>query len=193
MIRLFVALDLPRSMRTRLSFLGGGLPGVRWVPPENYHLTLRFIGELPSWRAEEVDQALAGLRAPSFSLELKGVGTFEKAGRVSSLWVGVDRSPALDHLQAKVETALQRAGLERERRRFQPHVTLARLGDGIAPGKVAAWVQAHNLFRSEPMRVEHFTLFSSLLGKEQAAYSPEVEYELVTGQTRPQAEGMEAG
>ena len=191
-MRLFVALDLPRSMRTRLSFLGGGLPGVRWVPPENYHLTLRFIGELPRFRAEEVDEALSGLRAAAFSLELNGVGTFEKAGRVTSLWVGVDRNPALDHLQAKVETALQRAGLERERRRFQPHVTLARLGEGIAPGKVAAWVQAHNLFRSEPVQVGHFTLFSSLLGKEQAAYSPEVEYDLVTSPVRPEAQEMGA-
>jgi len=178
-MRLFVALDLPHAMRTRLSFLGGGLPGVRWVQPENYHVTLRFIGELPGWRADEVDQALAGLRAPAFTVQLSGVGTFEKAGRVTSIWVGVQRTPALDHLQAKVETALQRAGLERERRRFAPHVTLARLGgDGIPAGKVAAWVQAHNLFRSEPMDVEHFTLFSSLLGKEQAAYVPEVEYPL---------------
>lgn len=180
-MRLFVALDLPRQMRTRLSFLTGGLPGVRWVPPENYHVTLRFIGELPRWRAEEVDQALAGLRAPGFVLTLAGVGTFEKAGRMASLWVGVERSPALEHLQAKVETALQRAGVERERRRFQPHVTLARL-DGarvdVPPHKVAGWVQAHNLFRSEPMAVEHFTLFSSRLGKEQAAYEPEVEYPL---------------
>ena len=177
-MRLFVALDLPASMRTRLSFLAGGVPGVRWVRPENYHVTLRFIGELPGWRAEEVDQALAGLRAPGFTVQLAGVGTFEKAGRVSSLWVGVERNPALEHLQAKVETALMRAGVERERRRFVPHVTLARL-DGAPVEKVAGWVQAHNLFRSEPMAVEHFTLFSSLLGKEQATYEPEVEYPLL--------------
>ncbi len=98
-----------------------------------------------------MDLALAGLRAPAFELQLAGVGTFEKAGRVTALWVGVERTAALEHLQAKVETALQRAGLEPERRRFVPHVTLARLGEGIAAGKVAGWVQAHNLFRSEPM------------------------------------------
>jgi 2'-5' RNA ligase len=181
-MRLFVALDLPSSLRTRLSFLCGGLPGVRWVPPENYHVTLRFIGELPGWRAEEVDQALANIRAPGFALTLSGVGAFDKAGRVTSLYVGVERNAALEHLQSKVERALQAAGLERERRRFVPHVTMARLegarGECVPEAKVAAWVQSHNLFRSTPMVVEHFTLFSSMLGKEQAVYCPEVEYEL---------------
>ena len=187
---MFVALDLPRSLRTRLSFLAGGLQGVRWVPPENYHVTLRFIGELPQWRAEEVDAALAVLRAPAFPLQLSGVGTFSKAGKVASLWVGVERTPALDHLQAKVETALHRAGVDRERRRFQPHVTMARLND--APeAKVAGWVQAHNLFRSEVIPVEHFTLFSSRLGKEQAAYEPEVEYPLTVGTAMPGTEARE--
>ena len=178
-MRLFVALALPRSIRTRLSFLAGGIPGLRWVPPENYHVTLRFIGELPLWRAEEVDQALANIRAPAFPLQLAGVGTFEKAGKTSSLWVGIPRTPALDHLQTKIETALTRAGLDRERRRFTPHVTMARL-DKPPDARIAAWVQAHNLFRSETIEVEHFTLFSSLLGKQQAAYEPEVEYPLAT-------------
>ena len=176
-MRLFVALDLPRSLRERLSWMAGGLPGARWVAPENYPVTLRFIGELPGWRAEEVDIALAGLRAPGFTLQLAGIGTHEKGGKVNALWAGVERNPQLDHLQTKIETALQRAGLERERRRFVPHVTLARL-DSIPEAKVAAWVAGHNLFRSDPVPVEHFTLFSSRLGKEQAAYVPEVEYNL---------------
>jgi 2'-5' RNA ligase len=176
-VRLFVALDLPSSLRTRLSWMAGGLPGARWVPPENYHVTLRFIGELPGWRAEEVDHALAGLRAPGFELQLSGVGTFAKGGKVNALWVGAERNPALDHLQAKVETALQRAGLEPERRRFNPHVTLARM-DGVPESKIASWVQGHNLFRSDKVPVEHFTLFRSRLGKEQAVYEAEVEYPL---------------
>jgi 2'-5' RNA ligase len=176
-MRLFVALDLPRSLRERLSWMAGGLPGARWVPPENYHVTLRFVGDLPGWRAEEVDQALAALRAPGFTLQLAGIGTHVKGGKLTALWVGVERTPQLEHLQTKIETALQRAGLERERRRFNPHVTLARI-EGVPEPKVAAWVASHNLFRSEPVQVERFTLFSSLLGKEQAVYVPEVEYGL---------------
>jgi len=177
-MRLFVALDLPWDLRQRIAALaGGGLPGARWVPPENYHLTLRFIGETPGYRAEEIDIALAGLRARAFQLSLSGVGTFAKGGRSTALWLGVERNPQLDHLQNKIETALQRAGLEAERRRFQPHVTLARL-DNVAEGKLVSYVQAHNLFRTDPVPVTHFTLFSSQLGKEASVYTAEVEYAL---------------
>lgn len=184
MIRLFVALDLPHALRMQLSFLAGGLPGARWAPPENYHVTLRFIGEVPPYQADEADAALAALRVRGFTLTLAGIGTFSKSGgsrggkgKATSLWVGVERNPQLDHLQGKVETALQRAGFEPERRRFAPHVTLART-DQVDQGKLAAWVAAHNLFRAEPVPVEHFTLFSSRLGKEASAYTPEVEYAL---------------
>ncbi len=177
-MRLFVALDLPWALRERLADLGTGLPGVRWVPPENFHITLRFLGELAPYRAEEIDHALAALRGRAFPLELSGVGTLEKAGRVTALWAGVARNPALEHLRAKVETAVQRAGLPPERRRFSPHVTLARLGEQAAPPRLASWVQAHNLFRAAPVTVGHFTLFSSLLGADQAVYTAEVEYPL---------------
>jgi len=176
-MRLFVGLELAWTLRERLSLLAGGIPGARWVPADNYHLTLRFIGEVPSHRAEEVHHALGALRAPSFELSLAGVGTFKKGGRETALWVGVERTPHLDRLQTKVETALQRAGLEPERRRFAPHVTLARL-DNASESKLVAFVQSNNLFRSEPMPVEHFTLFSSRLGKEAPVYTAEVEYTL---------------
>ena len=177
-MRLFVALDLPHATRQRLSDLAVGVPGARWVPPENYHLTLRFIGEAPRHLAEELDLGLAAVRGRGFDLTLAGVGTTERGGRVAALWAGVAKNPALDHLKAKIETALQRTGLPPGRRRFVPHVTLARLDVGAEP-RLAAWVQAHNLFRCGPVRVAHFTLFSSQLGKEQSVYTPEVEYALV--------------
>jgi 2'-5' RNA ligase len=177
MIRLFVALALPAAVKAQLALLAGGIPGARWVPPENYHLTLRFIGEVEAWRAQEVDDALANIRARPFALSLRGLGTFEKGGRICALWAGVERTEALSLLQTKVETALQRIGLEPERRRFAPHVTLART-DRAAPEKLVAFLQAHNLFRAPPVPVDCFTLYSSRLGKEQAVYVPEVEYEL---------------
>ena len=180
-MRLFVGLDLPWSLRERLTLLCGGVPGARWVPPESYHLTLRFIGEVAAYQAEEIDAALAALRGRGFALTLAGVGTFSKAGRETTLWVGVERNPALEHLQCKVETALQRAGCTPERRRFTPHVTLARLDGSVAPQKLAEFVQGRNLFRAAPFEVAHLTLFSSRLGKEASAYTAEVEYRLGPG------------
>lgn len=177
MIRLFIALDLPWDLKQRLALLCGGIPGARWIASENFHLTLRFIGEVSSVQAEEIDHALAAIRTPAFDLNLAGVGVFAKAGRAAALWVGTDRTPALDHLQTKIETALRRTGLEPERRRFAPHVTLARL-DNAPEVKIAAYVQAHNLFRAAPVRMEFFTLFSSILGRDGSVYTPEVEYAL---------------
>jgi 2'-5' RNA ligase len=176
-MRLFVALELPETVRDDLAGLIGGLPGVRWVPPVNYHLTLRFIGEVPPVTAEEVDIALATIRAKPFELSLAGLGTFERHGRVQSLHVTAERTAGLGHLQAKIETALQRAGLPAERRRFAPHVTLARV-DQVPVPKLVEFLQAHSLFRLPPVMVEHFVLFSSRLGKDQAVYTPEVEYPL---------------
>jgi 2'-5' RNA ligase len=176
-MRLFVGLALPAALRCRLAGLAGGVPGARWVPPENYHVTLRFIGEVAAHEAEEIDHALAALSARGFPLVLAGVGTFSRAGRETTLWVGVMRSAELDLLQSKIETALQRAGLAPERRRFAPHVTLARL-DNPAEAKLAAFVQRHNLFRAEPVPIEQFTLFSSRLGKEAPVYTAEVDYPL---------------
>ena len=176
-MRLFVALDLPPETRTRLQRLATGLAGARWLPPENYHLTLRFLGEMPGHRADELDDALAALRGRAFTLQIAGVGVFEKAGRAQALWAGIERNPQLEHLQTKIETAIQRIGFEPERRRYNPHITLARL-DNSPPAKLVEWVQAHNLLRADPVRVEHFTLFSSQLGKDGAVYTAEVDYPL---------------
>lgn len=178
MHRLFVALALPSGVREQLSGLAtGGIPGAKWVPPVNYHLTLRFIGEIDGWQADEVDEALSGIRARPFELSLKGLGLFEKAGRIQAMWVGAERNEALSHLQTKVETALQRVGLPAEKKRFAPHVTIART-DRAPPEKLVSFVQAHNLFRADPVPVECFTLFSSRLGKESSHYTPEVDYAL---------------
>ena len=175
-MRLFVAIDLPWEVRETLSGLCGGLAGARWVAPENLHLTLRFIGETRRHVAEEIDLALDALRGRRFELALSGTGLFER-GRTSVLWAGIARDDRLDHLQAKIETALQRAGLPPERRRYQPHISLARV-DAVAHPLLAGWVQAHNLLRTAPVPIDGFTLFSSQPGPDQPVYTAEVDYAL---------------
>jgi 2'-5' RNA ligase len=177
MPRLFVALELPEQVRLRLQILSGGVPGAAWVRPESLHLTLRFIGEVDGGWGQDIDAALAGISAPGFDLGLAGVGCWESKGRANALWVGVDKNPALTHLQAKIESALVRLGLEPEPRKFAPHVTLARLKDAPVP-RVGAFLSDHALFRLPPFSVEHFVLFSSFLSRSGAIYTPEATYPL---------------
>lgn len=176
-MRLFVALDLPWEVKEQLGELWCNIQGARWVPEDNFHLTLRFIGEADRLQAEDIDEALAALRGRSFSFSLSGLGWFEKNGRVNTIYAGVERNADLARLQAKVGTALARAGLPPERRRFTPHVTLARMDQPVSPS-LAQFVSANNLFRTPPIQANNVVLFSSYLGKEQPTYTPEVMYAL---------------
>ncbi|WP_431856763.1 RNA 2',3'-cyclic phosphodiesterase [Azospirillum sp.] len=177
MIRLFVALDFPADVRERLAGLAGGVPGARWTEAGNLHLTLRFIGEVPDDTAHDIDAALSEIAAPGFDLVLDGVGMYGSARNARVLWAGVERSEALSHLQSKVESALVRCGLPPEERKFSPHVTLARLKD--APkDRLGRFLEDRGLFRAGPMRIDHFTLYRSHLGKGGAVYEALREYGL---------------
>lgn len=180
MLRLFVGLSLPDGVIARLAMLCAGVPGATWTPPENMHITLRFIGDVEEHQAEEIDHLLAGITAAPLALELMGLGTFGEGAKARVLWVGVAPSPALSHLQAKVESACVRAGLAPEGRKFMPHVTLARLNHPH-PTRLQSFIQGNNLFSAGPFTIDHFTLFESQLGKGSAVYISQVEYGLVPG------------
>ncbi len=176
MIRLFVGLPLDAAIAGRLDALAAGIPGARWVAARNLHLTLRFIGEVDEGTAQEIDEALAGLSAPAFSLELEGFGTF--GGRkVHTLWAGVGREVPLDRLQAKIEAAVVRVGLPREPRKFSPHVTLARL-DGSPVSRIQDFITRNSPFRAGPWPVAAFTLFRSYLSRNGAEYEAVADYPL---------------
>jgi 2'-5' RNA ligase len=177
MIRLFVGLPLPEALRMRLAALCAGVPGARWEPPENFHLTLRFIGEVELGQAEDIDGQLARLHMPAFSIALATVDHFGPAEKARALYVGVERSEPLARLQAKIENALQRLGLPAETRKFVPHVTLGRL-NGAPSQRIQAFREANNLFRAGPVDVGEFILYSSHPGKGHSVYREEAAYPL---------------
>ena len=179
-MRLFVAIPLPEMIRTQLQLLCGGLPGVRWVPPENFHITLRFIGEVDGGVFDDIDASLAGIRAPRFSLALTGVGHFGN-GRIRARWAGVTKEPALQHLHDKVESAVVRAGLPAEGKKYTPHVTLARPKTPPPINKLQSFLAANALFKTPAFEVSEFALLSSFLGSQSANYRAEREYELGYG------------
>lgn len=176
MIRLFTAIGLPQTVATRLSFMQGGIPGARWSPIENLHLTLRFIGEVEQTTARDVDGVLSTIHASAFSLRLHGVGEFG-GKEPHAIWAGVAPSENLFRLHSKIESALQRMGHSADTRKFTPHVTLSRLRDAPA-SKVAEFIAAHSLFDSGVFQVTTFGLFSSHASSHGSHYVLESEYAL---------------
>jgi 2'-5' RNA ligase len=182
MLRLFVGLPLPDPVRARLEGLCTGLPGARWVGADAMHLTLRFIGEVDGGLADDIHDALTRVDAPAFPLTIAGVDCFDQAGKVHTLWAGVEKQPLLGHLRDKVESAVVRAGIAPVRRKFKPHITLARFRTG-APDRLGGYFQRFSRFAVEPFVVDRFALFRSHLGGEGPHYEILADYLLRWGAT----------
>lgn len=177
MIRLFVALGLPSSARLALSSLGNGVPGARWVSPENYHITLRFVGNVDRHVAEDVHETLERIDTGSVDIAFDGLTWFGTRKKPSSIVAKVRKTDSLLHLQKKVESAVVRAGLAPEDRKFMPHVTLARLKG--TPVEAADFYCAERAsFQAPGFEADQFTLYSSFLSQSGAIYTPEAEYPL---------------
>ncbi len=177
MLRLFVGIGFPPELKLRLSLLCSGIPGTKWVDPGNFHLTLRFIGEITEDRAADVDHALVRLRARRFALQLAETGVFGGGDKPRSLWVGIERGPELLALRDKIEQALIRAGLPPEPRKFAPHVTLARLRNPPID-QLGEFLGAHAGFRADPLPVEAFSLIASFQTKSGSVYEDQADYPL---------------
>lgn len=155
------------------------VPGAKWRPRENLHLTLRFFGEVAEPTAEQIDAALDEVASStrSFVLKLKGVGAFGKDAP-HTLWAGVEKSAALEKLAADCERAARRVGLKPEPRKFAAHVTLAYLG-GTAAAQVREFEQRWSLLETPPFTVEGFGLYSSRIRKSAPSlYRLEADYPL---------------
>lgn len=160
MPRLFTGLEVPADVGFALSLKRGGLSGARWIDAENYHITLRFIGDVDGKTADEVADSLDRLsQSLRFDVRLTHLGTFG-GDKPRALHAVVEPSEALMRLQQAQERVLQRAGLAPEGRKYVPHVTLARLR-GTHPGEVAQFIAGAGHFEPLSFLARRFVLYSS--------------------------------
>ena len=176
MHRLFVALRPPSSLRQAcLAAMEDGPPGWAWQSEEQFHLTMRYIGDVDRPVAEDVAAALGSIHAPTVELALSGVGWFDHGPR-GALFARVAPVDPLAALHIKLDRALIRAGLEPERRAFLPHITLARRrSSAVDP---AGWLQRNAGLASIAARIGSLILFQSHLGRQGSTYETIASYPL---------------
>ena len=159
MPRLFTGLEIPDDVAGTLSMMRGGLSGARWIDPENYHVTLRFFGDIDDRIARDLHELLFDVRPRRIRVKLEGLGAFG-GDRPRAIFAKVAPTPELAELQADHERLARRVGLPPETRKFTPHVTLARLRSTM-PREVADFLADFGHFPSMMMEPDRFVLFSS--------------------------------
>ena len=177
MHRLFVAVDLPSEIQEELATICFGLPGARWVPADQLHLTLRFIGEVDGNLFKDIKEMLSAVTTEPFTMRLKGVWHFPPRKRPRVIWVGIEANDPLLRLSGKVESVLVRGGLAPEGRKYSPHLTIARLKETPAV-KAGNFIAANGLFASPSFTVQEFLLYSSKLTAKGAIHTIEKIYPL---------------
>jgi RNA 2',3'-cyclic 3'-phosphodiesterase len=175
MPRLFTGLEIPSDLASDLASLRGGLSGARWIDTEDYHLTLRFIGDIDGAAARDVSGALERIRRPSFTVTLEGLDSFGGAKPRAIIAKAKPAAPLVE-LHAEQERLMRRIGMPPEPRKFTPHITLARLRDASATA-VAGYLTTRGFFlrRFEATR---FVLFSARASTGGAPYVVEAAYPL---------------
>ena len=177
MYRLFAALPVPEDLWDSLAALQDKLPGASWRPEENFHITLRFFGEMSHVSARDLDDLLGEIRCAPFEVALEGTGWFGRR-EPSAVWARVRESDELRSLSAQCERAARRLGLPPDKRPFTPHVTLAYL-NGTSLEDTRRWMEAHHMFRCETFTADRFHLYSSHTAKGRPSrYEPEADYVL---------------
>ncbi|MGW8194771.1 MAG: RNA 2',3'-cyclic phosphodiesterase [Desulforhopalus sp.] len=177
MIRLFVAIDIPQPICRNLKGMGGSIPQARAVAEDQLHLTLKFIGEIEYSRFLDIREALAGIDLPQFPLYLKGVGTFPPRGTPRVLWVGAEPANNITILRNSIERTLAEIGIARSKKKFTPHITIARLKD--SPVRQLQQFLAGNAFlKTAEFTIVSFNLYSSKLTPKGAVHTLEAAYPL---------------
>jgi len=173
MTRLFVAVTMPEVVKQALLAIREDLRGFHWVEAANLHLTLKFIGDVDSELQEEIARVLSQVATEPFILPVETVGAFPSRGRPFVVWAGLGSAhPRLFGLQKEIEDRLFGIGIEPEKHRYVPHITLARCKEA-SEESVRQFVKRHRDFSAPPFRVEGFRLFSSILRQGSSVYTEE--------------------
>lgn len=169
--RLFVAIDAPQAVCESLASLASNIAGFRWTRPETLHLTLRFIGDTPAERVDQLAGLLRLIDCASFVLTIGGVGAFPQRGMPQVVWAGIEHAdPRLLKLRQQVDDSILAAGLSPDMRSFHPHFTLARCGKATA-GAVREFLHRHSEYQGPSFHVDRFHLFESRLLPEGAEHA----------------------
>ena len=175
-MRLFVALETPAAVRENLADLLKSLravsPQTRWVRPENLHVTLKFIGEVPETRLAAIRSAIAGVRSDQpVTLDFRGLGFFPNDEHPRVFWVGIAASQNLKSVAADIDKAMEKLGIPREQRPFSPHLTLARFEPPGLPDKLRSAIQENAARDFGSLRTSQFHLIESKLKSSGAEYT----------------------
>jgi 2'-5' RNA ligase len=176
-MRLFIAIDLPDAILNKLEPLSRSTPAGRPSAPEQMHLTLFFLGEVPEENVAGIIAALQTIRVTPFSLKLEGVGCFPSPNRPRILWVGISPTPTLHDLKKQIDAALIPLGFTPDKKPFHPHLTLARIKNPWVTG-IPKFLEEHRSFNSEEFVVDSFHLYSSTLSPAGSLYSKVKGFEL---------------
>lgn len=184
MIRSFLAIPLPDDTGDALLDVQTGVRNARWIADDAFHLTLAFLGACTPQDLTDLDSGLAGLRMEQFTLKPQGVGAFG-GGTPRQLFAKFAESEPLTRLQSKIERVARDTAIEIERRKFTPHVTLARCGGGVIPSQAIDWTVRHARVTFSAFDVLHYGLYRSDFGTGAPVYSEMVRYELVSPANQP--------
>ncbi len=176
MHRLFAAIPIPSNISGPLTDLQKSLTGASWRPEENFHITLRFFGDVDRKLAEELDLHLAEIDAPQMLLEVRGVGWFGRR-EPYAVFARIAENEALTRLAGACERAARRTGLPPEKRRFRPHITLAYC-HGTPLEEAMSWSERHQAHEGGPFWADRFHLYESHLRRGPSLYVAEAEYPL---------------
>lgn len=179
MLRLFIAIQLKKTIIEQLHNICFGVRTARWLSSDQIHLTLRFIGKCDEGQYYSILDALQDIAIPTFTLNIQGVGYFPPRGNPRILWAGIQHSTEICALRKAIDVSLKRIGIPEEGKKFHPHITLARLKDHTPPKMIIPFLTQNSLFKCDSFNVTQFHLYSSILRTEGAQHRIEESYNLL--------------